>query len=55
LLTGETSSVNALEYEEEEDDEEGLANTATGEYEHEGNNGWRIPDRETTSVSAMLT
>lgn len=44
LLRGETSSVNAMEYEEEEDDKEGLAKTVAREYEHERNNRWRIPD-----------
>jgi hypothetical protein len=33
-----------MEYEEEEDDKEGLAKTVAREYEHERNNRWKIPD-----------
>jgi hypothetical protein len=41
LLTG---AVNAMEYGEEEDYEEGFVKTAAGECEREGNKGRRTPD-----------
>ncbi len=38
-LAGDVSSVNAMEYKEEENDEEECVNTATGEFEMRGSKG----------------
>jgi hypothetical protein len=43
LLTGDVSSVHAVECEEEEDDE-GFVNMAEGEYECGRNERWKTPD-----------
>ncbi len=40
-LLMEPSSVNTMEYEEEEDNNEGIVNIAAAEYQHEGNERWR--------------
>ncbi len=44
LLTGETSSADATEYKEEDDDEEGCVCAIAGEVYPVNNEGWRTPD-----------
>ncbi len=52
LLTGETSSADAMEYKEEDDDEEGCACAIAGEVYPVNNEGWRTPDSSRLDLEA---